>query len=130
MIYCRFFILIISTCLIQGLLLSQQPWIAPSTAKSLKNPIADNTQSLSVSIEIFKVQCLMCHGKKGKGDGFAGVAITPRPADFTKSVVQNQSDGEIYWKLSNGRAPMAGYKEILSEKELWGLVNYIRSLKK
>ena len=130
MIYWKILILIFASYLIQGVLLSQDSWIAPSIAKSIKNPIAVNAQSLSSGKELFKVQCLMCHGTKGKGDGFAAVALTPRPADFSKSLFQNQSNGEIYWKLSNGRAPMAGYKELLSEKELWELVNYIRSFKK
>jgi len=74
--------------------------------------------------------CAICHGKKGKGDGVAGMALKPRPADFTKDVIQKQTDGAIYWKLTEGKAPMAAYKETLSEEQRWQLVNFIRSLRK
>jgi len=44
--------------------------------------------------------------------------------------VQNQSDGAIYWKITNGNPPMASYKETLTEEQRWQLVNYIRELKR
>lgn len=31
----------------------------------------------------FETMCVTCHGTSGKGDGPAGAALTPSPADFT-----------------------------------------------
>ena len=55
--------------------------------------------------------------------------LPTKPADWTSDKVQKQTDGEIFWKLSNGRGAMPPWKS-LPEKERWELVSYIRSLKK
>lgn len=75
-------------------------------------------------------QCAVCHGNTGKGDGLGGIALNPRPANFTKQVFTRQSDGAIYWKINTGNPPMAAYKDLLQEVEIWQIINYIRTLDK
>jgi hypothetical protein len=58
----------------------------------------------------------------------AGAALKPRPTDFTSAQVKKEADGALFWKLTNGRAPMASYRSTLSPQQRWQLVNYIRSL--
>jgi len=106
------------------------PWIAPKEADNVKNPLSGNTASLAEGKTLYVVNCGPCHGEKGRGDGPASPGLNPRPANHTSDVVQIQTDGAIFWKLSEGRPPMAGYKKIFSEQQRWGLVNYIRSLSK
>ena len=52
----------------------------------------------------------------------------PKPADWTSAKVQSQTDGELFWKMSEGRSAMPPWKS-LPEKDRWELVNYIRTLK-
>ena len=52
----------------------------------------------------------------------------PKPANWTSEAVQKEADGELFWKISNGRGAMPPWKH-LPEKDRWELVNYIRSLK-
>ena len=106
------------------------PWKAPASAKSIKNPLKGDVKATNEGKKLYASMCAICHGNKGKGDGVAGMTLNPRPANFTKPVVQDQTDGEIYWKITNGRAPMAAYKDILTEEQRWQLVNYIRTFKK
>ncbi len=106
----------------------QEKWVAPASAKSLKNPFSGNS-SINKGKSIYKTRCVVCHGDKGKGDGPAGKALNPPPADHTAAAVQSQTDGELFWKISEGRGPMVGWKLILSEEERWHLVNYLRTLK-
>ncbi len=105
-------------------------WVAPSKYDTLKNPLKGNEESLKKGKKLYGQQCATCHGIKGKGDGVAGAALTPHPANFTSSKVQSQSDGAIFWKISSGRPPMAAYKDILTSEQRWQLVNYIRTFKK
>ena len=37
------------------------------------------------------------------------------------------TDGELFWKMSNGRGMMQTWKDQLSENQRWLLVNYIRT---
>jgi mono/diheme cytochrome c family protein len=107
-----------------------RPWVAPATADNLKNPLAGNAQSVVDAKKLYMANCGPCHGDKGKGDGPAAGGLNPKPADHTSESVQKQTDGAIFWKLSEGRAPMPAYKSIFSEQQRWELINYIRSLAK
>ena len=105
-------------------------WVAPTSANSNTNPFPGDEAAIASGKKLYNNYCGICHGNKGKGDGIGGVGLNPRPSNFTTEKVQNQSDGALFWKLTTGRAPMAGYKDILSEQERWQLINYIRILKK
>lgn len=114
---------------ISALACSQQPtWKAPASADKSVNPLAGNTASIAEGKKIYESMCTICHGDKGKGNGAAGVSLTPRPANFLAITVRHESDGAIFWKLSEGNPPMAAYKTLLSETQRWQLVNYIRQL--
>lgn len=103
-------------------------WLAPASADSNKNPLENNEKATREGKKLYAQFCAICHGKKGKGDGMAGMSLKPRPANFTKDIIQKQSDGAIYWKITEGKPPMAAYKGVLTEEQRWQLVNFIRSL--
>jgi mono/diheme cytochrome c family protein len=110
----------------------QDRWVAPSSAKEIKNPVSDKKISSSAKkgAKIFKQYCVVCHGDSGTGDGPGSKALNPKPANLTSNLVQKQVDGEIFWKISNGRNAMIKWDPIIPEKDRWDCVNYIRTLKK
>lgn len=112
--------------------LQTDPWKAPDSAKSIKNPVEASKQIVSgkKGKKVFQTNCIVCHGDLGKGDGPGGKSINPKPADLTSAKVQSQTDGEIFWKITNGRGPMIKWEPVIPEAQRWDLVNYIRSLKK
>lgn len=103
-------------------------WEAPGSAGDLKNPLAGNTEVLKDAKVLYLSYCTPCHGSKGRGDGVAAAALHPKPADHTSATVQDQSDGALYWMMTAGRNSMPSYKTVLSDKQRWELVNYIRTL--
>jgi mono/diheme cytochrome c family protein len=103
-------------------------WIAPAWADTIKNPMKGNLKSVADGKKMYVKNCVVCHGDKGKGDGVAAAGLTPKPADHSSAKIQKQSDGALYWKLSNGRSPMPGYGS-LTAVQRWDLVNYVRTLK-
>src|SRR5262245_2915333 len=109
--------------------LAQGPWVAPESEKAKKNPLPSDKKVVEQGEKVAKTNCASCHGAKGKGDGAAAVALNPKPADWTSSRVQDETDGELYWKISNGRGPMPPWKH-LPEKDRWAVIRFIRSLKK
>ncbi len=109
---------------------SDGDWIAPKSADNIKNPLAGDANAAKAGKKLYNQMCAVCHGSKGKGDGMAGVNLKPRPSNLASNKVQSQTDGAIFWKISEGRAPMASYKKAFTETQRWQLVNYIRQLAK
>lgn len=105
-------------------------WKAPDAADTLQNQFAINEQFLSMGEKIFKSNCTTCHGTEGKGNGPAAVALNPKPANLQSDRVQNESQGDLFWKISNGRKGMPRWKSTLSKKQLWAVVMYVKSFTK
>ena len=105
----------------------QAAWEAPATEKAKKNPLPADAKTAAQGKKVADINCASCHGSKGKGDGVAAAALSPKPADWTSAKVQAESDGEIFWKISTGRGAMPSWKH-LPENDRWALVRYIRSV--
>ena len=104
---------------------AQGPWVAPADAKAMKNPV----KGVGNAKKAVETNCVSCHGPMGKGDGPAAAALPPpKPANWTSAAIQKETDGELFWKISNGRGAMPPWKH-LPEQERWEIVNYIRTLK-
>lgn len=106
------------------------PWVAPEDAKKVKNPIPATQENLAAGEQLFSDNCVLCHGEKGVGDGPGAKTIKVKPANFTDPKIQAETDGSLFWKMSNGRGPMPAWKDVLTDEERWKLVNYIRKLGK
>ena len=82
---------------------AQGEWKAPADAKAMKNPV----KGIGNAKKNVETNCVTCHGASGKGDGPAAAALPPpKPADWTSPKIQAESDGELFWKISNGRGAM------------------------
>jgi mono/diheme cytochrome c family protein len=112
---------------VPALAYAQGAWVAPAGEKDKKNPLPADAQTVAQGKKVAEVNCVSCHGARGKGDGAAAVALNPKPADWTSAKVQSESDGEIFWKISTGRGAMPAWN-FLPERDRWALVRYIRSL--
>lgn len=98
-------------------------------AQKLKNPEPQNAESIEAGKKLYQRHCAACHGPNGKGDG--GMALSGgEPSDLTDGVWDHGStDGEIFVVIRDGvSADMLAYKEKLTEKQIWQVVNYIRSI--
>jgi mono/diheme cytochrome c family protein len=107
----------------------RKKWETPTSAEAMKNPFSNNVAVTDSGRILYQQICSVCHGATGKGDGVAAAGLSVRPANHTSELVQAQTDGTLFYELSNGHAPMPGYKTVLTEKQRWGLINYIRTLK-
>ncbi len=105
-------------------------WNAPEVAKKNANPVQSNEVSIVAGKKVYVKECLSCHGKKGKGDGPSIATLEKSPGDLTLQKVQLQTDGELFWKITEGRKPMPSTKKALTEEQRWQVVNYVRTLKK
>ena len=98
-------------------------------AEKLKNPVPSDAASIEEGKKLYGRHCASCHGPTGKGDG--GMALSGgTPANLTDETWDHgSSDGEIFVVIRDGTSSdMESYKEKLTEKQIWNLVNFIRSI--
>jgi mono/diheme cytochrome c family protein len=121
-------IVIAITILYAALNKSEWSWPVPEEAKQLKNPIQPNEAALKSAKTVYQDKCARCHGDSGKGDGKDAERYDPKPADLTDAKqMSSVTDGELFYKISEGRKPMPAFKTKLSEDQRWELVLFIRS---
>lgn len=108
-----------------------KPWAVPDNFKKMKNTVASDATTIADGKALWNTHCKSCHGAKGLGDGSKAAQLKTEPGDFSKAIVQTQTDGELFYKISEGRDDMPSFKKKLPEAdERWSLVNFIRTLKK
>ena len=107
---------------------SNSSWPVPEEAKQLKNPLQPSESALESAKTIYKNKCANCHGDTGAGDGPDAERYDPLPADFTDTkLMNNVRDGELFYKISEGKKPMPNFKAKLTEEQRWQLVLLLRS---
>ena len=97
-------------------------WRAPEEAAAKKNPLAEKPGLAAGGRKLFKRNCVECHGDSGQG--------LKKAADLQLPIVQDQSDGALYWKITNGN-PDRGMPSFsgIPELQRWQIVMYVRTLK-
>ena len=99
---------------------------AVEAMSGIPNPVTPDARSLNNGRMLFQINCAVCHGPLGRGDGpatrfyFPGIGLT---SDVTK----NRTDGYIFGIIRNGRGLMPSYNRI-EEADRWDVVNYVRGL--
>ena len=107
--------------------ISAQEWKVPENKKKKTAPFKFTAEIIKKGETLFNTNCSSCHGNPGKKN-FAN--LTPSPGDPASDAYQDQTDGEMYYKVTVGRSPMPSFKTILAETERWTIISYIRSFNK
>jgi len=86
-------------------------------------------ESIARGKSIFDHDCVVCHGPGGRGDGVAAASLPARPKDLTKLAPPPIfPDGVIAYRIINGKNLMPAWRGMLSDNDVWDLINFIRSL--
>ena len=107
---------------------STEKWTAPAAEARKKNPIAVSQSSLAAGQKIYLKRCVACHGKAGNGDGPDATDLGIHPAKLSDPAIREETDGELFWKITVGKKPMPNYGTRLSSTDRWNVINYLRSL--
>ena len=106
----------------------KQKWVAPRAQAANKNPITANESSVTAGQKVYAKRCLECHGKTGNGDGPDAADLGIHPAKLSDPSTREQTDGELFWKITTGKKPMPSYGSRLSPTDRWNVINYLRTL--
>jgi mono/diheme cytochrome c family protein len=124
-------LLIVIAAAVVYTILQNRPWTVPEEARQRKNPLTSSETILQSIRPLYNDKCASCHGNAGKGDGHDASLYDPAPTNFTDAArLSGVTDGELFYKLSEGRKPMPSFKKRLTEDQRWQLILLLRSFAK
>jgi mono/diheme cytochrome c family protein len=80
--------------------------------------------------EAYDINCAICHGASGDGQGITGQFGVPGIANLTQENFGPAAypDGRMFDVISNGKGNMGGYKHNIALRDRWAVVAYVRAL--
>jgi mono/diheme cytochrome c family protein len=102
--------------------------MVPAEFAGQTNPYG--AEAIPRGAEIFQTYCASCHGEAGRGDGPASGSLVPPPKDLVE-LHPLVGDDYLFWRISGGKSgtAMVAWKGILTDKQIWQTVSFIRTLK-
>jgi mono/diheme cytochrome c family protein len=94
------------------------------------NPVKADQASLARGKELYNINCAVCHGSDGKGNGPMASHLQNKPYDLTSFPIQSFTDGGVFFIISTGvPGKMPAMNGNLTVLGRWDVVNYMRTLK-
>ena len=104
--------------------MSQAEWTVPERKKKMNAPINFDRSHIKAGKATYKKLCASCHGDPGMNNY---KELVPVPDDLASERVAANTDGELFFKISNGRTLMPQFAGMLGDMEIWGTIAYLRS---
>ena len=99
--------------------------------------IPGSSGDAKAGLEIYKKNCLRCHGERGRGDGPAAKLLKTKPTDWSdKAKMSSLSDQDLFKMISKGGEAagksklMPAFAGKLSDQDVQNVIAFIRSLSK
>jgi cytochrome c553 len=103
---------------------AQEEWVVPQDRKGKLSPFEFSEASKASGLSKYNTNCASCHGQPGAGNF---QKLVPPPGDPASSGFQENLDGEMFYKVMEGRGQMPSFKAVLAQDEIWEIVSYLRS---
>lgn len=120
----KIFSFIFVVALATPLYLSAQEWEVPPDKASETSPVVFDEAFRNNGAELYKKHCRSCHGDPSQNNP---AALNPSPGDPASEIFKQETDGALFFKITNGRGLMPRFAQVLNEEERWQVVAYIRS---
>lgn len=108
---------------------AEEEFKIPAEEAARKNPVEATSTSIAQGRQIYRTQCAMCHGESGDGKGDLAEVMGLKLLDYRDpKSLETFTDGELFYITKKGKGKMPGQEGRMSDRQLWHLINYIRSL--
>lgn len=104
-----------------------QQWLVPAEKKGRLPDNIFTGETVKMGTQVYQTNCKSCHGDPGKNNV---TKLIPPPPDPVSAQMQQNTDGDLYYKVQEGRGPMPSFKNSLTSLEIWQVIAYIRSFDK
>jgi len=95
------------------------------------SPVPADAASIAAGAKIFMDNCMGCHGRRADGKGIVARNLDPKPRNLRNALwITSKPDGYLFRSITYGvpGTSMPPWGPVLSEKDRWNLINYLRSL--
>jgi mono/diheme cytochrome c family protein len=99
-------------------------------SNTVHNPLDSLTKAdLAEAGRLFNINCAICHGDKGTGNGPLGTSgKIGGIANLTLPNYAAMADGTMFFSITYGKNNMGSYASQLSRQQRWMIIKYIRTL--
>jgi len=91
-------------------------------------PLKASEALLKRGRERYDINCSMCHGEAGYGNGIVTQYGLVGPANFHTDGIRKMPDGQIFNTITLGKNNMAPLGHQISVEDRWAIIAYIRAL--
>ncbi|MBX2987830.1 MAG: cytochrome c [Bdellovibrionaceae bacterium] len=108
----------------------QGPAVEQFDIQKVAEPWVPNDEVAAYGKKLFQINCAMCHGNEGKGDGPAGAGLNPKPRNLVEGKWTHGSGLVSHYKVLSEGIPgtsMASYAHF-KPADRWALAQFIESI--
>jgi len=94
------------------------------------NPLAMNDANLLKGVQLYKVNCLICHGASDAAPSNVAVGLYQHAPQLGHHGVEDDPEGETFWKIKHGirLTGMPGFSKTLSDEQVWQLTLFLKHM--
>lgn len=96
----------------------------------VKSPLPVNDSTLTAGLDIYRQNCIMCHGAAdGKQSNIAAGFYVPSP-QFVNDGAEDDPEGATFWKVHHGIrfSAMPGFMHSLSDQQIWQVTLFLKHM--
>ena len=93
-------------------------------------PLPVTMQLLHRGQKEFTINCAVCHGATGQGNGITSKYGLLSIANYHQDKYRQMADGQIFNTITHGFNTMMAYGDKVTVKDRWAIIAYIRALQK
>src|ERR1700692_3457334 len=93
-------------------------------------PLPVSAELLRRGQKEFTVNCAVCHGATGQGNGITSKYGLLGIANYQQDKYRQMADGQIFNTITHGFNTMMAYGDKVTVKDRWAIIAYIRALQK
>jgi mono/diheme cytochrome c family protein len=80
--------------------------------------------------KVFAINCAVCHGATGQGNGITSKYGLLGIANYHQDKYRQMADGQIFNTIAHGYNTMMAYGDKVTVKDRWAIIAYMRALQK
>ena len=109
------------------LLAQTTPWEVPADRSAKLSTAEFTDQNRNAGKDLYQTNCKSCHGDPGKNNV---IKLVPPPPDPATTQLQQNTDGSLHFKISEGRGTMPSFKNVLNSADIWNIIAFLRTFNK